>query len=80
MLTTVALYYWPWRNIEPVRSGVSPRVIALLIAALTFMVRPTSAIIWVVLGLQHLFLLHWKERVRFVMAEVVPIGYATRHD
>ncbi|XJO72856.1 hypothetical protein BDV3_003923 [Batrachochytrium dendrobatidis] len=56
-LTSIALYYWPWSRDEvqgnrPTRRNFR---ISLIFAALSCIVRPTSAILWIFLGTSLLF-------------------------
>lgn len=58
-----------------VRSGKaspSSRKLALAIAAFACAVRPTSAVIWLYVGLIELFVA--SDRFKFVFLEVIPIG------
>ena len=73
VLTLVGLYYWPcMRAFSSEIPSVSRRW-GLAIAAMACAIRPTSAITWVYVGLLELFLT--RNRVKFIFAEVVPMGY-----
>ncbi|KAF8677294.1 hypothetical protein HU200_046780 [Digitaria exilis] len=78
VLTVAGLYYW-FTAIESskgtsVVSKQSPpsRKVALLIAALSCAIRPTSAIPWLYVGL--LDFIQMKSKCRFVFLEVIPVG------
>uniref|UniRef100_K3W7V1 Mannosyltransferase n=1 Tax=Globisporangium ultimum (strain ATCC 200006 / CBS 805.95 / DAOM BR144) TaxID=431595 RepID=K3W7V1_GLOUD len=81
--TTGALAYWPWKflegesskkeNVDPMKK--SNRVLALTLAALGVLFRPTNAIIWVYPGLLHLIQAH--DRTNLVLFNVLPIAIAT---
>ncbi|XP_025012080.1 mannosyltransferase APTG1 isoform X2 [Ricinus communis] len=72
VLTLVSLYYWPCMRESPTKMTVISRKWALLVAALACAIRPTSAIIWVYVGLLELFVT--SDRLRFIFLEVFPIG------
>lgn len=71
VLTLVGLYYWPCMRVSPNKVSLVSRKGALAVAALACAIRPTSAIIWVYVGLLELFVT--RDRLRFVI-EVVSIG------
>lgn len=48
-LTVVALYYWPWSG--PKNFSVRNFIASLSFAAMACILRPTNAIIWVIMGL-----------------------------
>ena len=63
VLSTVSLFYWlssGWRRVS------------LFIAALTCILRPTSAITWIYLGIWEFIMA--KDRFKFLFLEVIPIG------
>lgn len=68
VLTTVSLYYWPC-----VLVSSNKRKWALVLAALSCAIRPTSAITWLYVGLIELFIA--QDRLKFVFLEIAPIGY-----
>ena len=73
VLTLVSLYYWPCIRASSGEDPLAPRRWGLALAALACAIRPTSAIIWIYVGLLELFsTLH---RVKFIFMEVIPIGY-----
>ncbi|KAJ9189502.1 hypothetical protein P3X46_000787 [Hevea brasiliensis] len=73
VLTLVGLYFWPCMREYPSKvSLVSTRKWGLTVAALACAIRPTSAIIWVYVGLLELFVT--RDKLRFIILEVVPIG------
>ncbi|KAF5743857.1 GPI mannosyltransferase 3 isoform X3 [Tripterygium wilfordii] len=72
VLTVVALYYWPCFTGSSHKGSSNSRKWALALAALACAIRPTSAIIWIYVGLLELFVAH--DRLRFVILEVVPVG------
>ncbi|XP_038718835.1 GPI mannosyltransferase 3 isoform X2 [Tripterygium wilfordii] len=72
VLTVVALYYWPCFTGSSHKVSSNSRKWALALAAFACAIRPTSAIIWIYVGLLELFVAH--DRLRFVILEVVPIG------
>lgn len=72
VLTLVSLYYWPCIRASSGEDPLASRSWGLALAALACAIRPTSAIIWVHVGLLELFTtLH---RVKFIFMEVIPIG------
>lgn len=72
VLTLVGLYHWPCMRNYPSKISLHSRKWGLIVAALACAIRPTSAIIWVYVGILELFLT--RDRLRFVVLEVVPIG------
>ena len=72
VLTVVALYFWPCMRSSGGCSTVS-RKWGLVLAAFACAIRPTSAIIWLYVGL--LELLKARDRLKFIFLEVAPIGY-----
>eukprot|EP00897_Mesotaenium_endlicherianum_P004687 jgi/Mesen1/4246/ME000022S03540 len=83
-LSTVALYFW---NRQPLSAGgrrstphgtswqiwsLSDRQVALWLAGITCVVRPTSAILWLYMGVWEM--LQATDKWRFVFMEVLPIG------
>ncbi|XP_065861943.1 mannosyltransferase APTG1 isoform X2 [Euphorbia lathyris] len=72
VLTLMGLYYWPSMRESPGKMPPVSRKWGLVIAALACAIRPTSAIIWVYVGLLELLLTH--DRMKFIFLEVVPIG------
>ncbi|KAF8083239.1 hypothetical protein N665_0787s0021 [Sinapis alba] len=68
VLTIMGLYYWPC-----IRKDYSVnRRWGLFIAALACAIRPTSAIIWLYVGMLELFLT--PNKVKFIVLEVIPVG------
>ncbi|CAH6718713.1 GPI mannosyltransferase 3 [[Candida] jaroonii] len=47
ILTCIALAYWPWRSRKPI-------YLSCFFAFLSCIIRPTTAIIWLILGIYHL--------------------------
>lgn len=72
ILTTIALYYWPW-DLKTSKDSTSNLALSLLFAAIACLIRPTSAIIWVPLALY--FLLNTNEKISFIFKKVLPIGF-----
>ncbi|EXB94916.1 GPI mannosyltransferase 3 [Morus notabilis] len=72
VLTLVSLYYWPCLQSSPKKLTSMSRKFGLAIAALACAIRPTSAIIWLYIGLLELFLT--QERLKFIFLDVAPIG------
>ncbi|XWS73170.1 hypothetical protein CRYUN_Cryun02cG0102800 [Craigia yunnanensis] len=72
VLTLVGLYYWPSMRSSSNRAPSDSRKWGLALAALACAIRPTSAIIWVYVGLLELYLTH--ERLGFIFLELIPIG------
>ncbi|KAK9928421.1 hypothetical protein M0R45_025557 [Rubus argutus] len=72
VLTIVSLYYWPCMRPSSSKLPLESRKWGLVIAALTCAIRPTSAIIWVYVGLLELFVTH--NKLRFIFLEVIPTG------
>ncbi|XP_042486674.1 mannosyltransferase APTG1 [Macadamia integrifolia] len=72
VLMIVSLYYWPcFKGSDQV--SVASRKYGLAIAALACALRPTSAIIWLYVGL--LELVGTRNRLKFIFLEVAPIGF-----
>ncbi|KAL8166170.1 hypothetical protein V2J09_007669 [Rumex salicifolius] len=71
VLTLASLYYWPCMR-QGFGKDSSSRKLALFIAAVSCAIRPTSAITWLYIGL--LELLRAPDRLKFIFAEVFPIG------
>ena len=70
VLTTVALFYWPLKANEEI--DVKLLIKALGFAALSCIIRPTAAIIWILLCARHIFLtLH---KLRFIFEILLPVG------
>lgn len=86
-LTLVALYLWPdtcafplpdVTNSRDLPGWLSRRRSALILAAITFVIRPTSALLWVVLGIVHVISLpSWSQRAGLIFRDVLPIGAVT---
>lgn len=72
VLTLVGIYYWPCMRVSPNKAPLFSRKWGVAIAALACAIRPTSAIIWMYVGLLELFLAH--DRLKFIFLEVAPIG------
>ncbi|CAI9108412.1 OLC1v1007995C1 [Oldenlandia corymbosa var. corymbosa] len=72
VLTLASLYYWPCIRGSSTESTVTSRSWALALAALACALRPTSAIIWLYVGV--LELLSTRHRVKLIFCEAVPIG------
>ncbi|XP_044463121.1 mannosyltransferase APTG1 [Mangifera indica] len=72
VLTLAGLYYWPCMRVSAGKVHPVSRKWGLAVAALACAIRPTSAIIWLYVGL--LELLVTRDRLRFVFLEVLPIG------
>ena len=86
--TCVALYLWPDTCAFPLPVAAmsardlpgwfSRRRSALILASIIFVIRPTSALLWVVLGIVHLVLLpNWSHRAGLILRDVLPIGAVT---
>lgn len=86
--TTGALAYWPWKFLDVDASAKkkddasatdpmkkSHRVLALSLAALGVLFRPTNVVIWIYPGLLHLVQTH--DRTKLIFAQVLPIAVAT---
>lgn len=67
VLTIVSLYYWPCMRVRSGKASPSSRKLALAIAAFACAVRPTSAVIWLYVGLIELFVA--SDRFKFVFLE-----------
>ena len=77
VLTLVALYYWLPGNATSKEACIYPftrRQIALFLAALSCAIRPTSAILWIYMGLIELLETDWKGQL---LLEVLSIGYSS---
>ncbi|PRQ37646.1 putative hexosyltransferase [Rosa chinensis] len=72
VLTIVSLYYWPCIRPSSSKLPLESRKWGLLIAALACAIRPTSAIIWLYVGVLELFVS--RDKLRFIFLEVAPIG------
>ncbi|CAA7031370.1 unnamed protein product [Microthlaspi erraticum] len=71
VLTIISLYYWPCIRDSSKDYPVN-RKWGLVIAALACAIRPTSAIIWLYVGMLELFLT--PNKIKFIILEVIPIG------
>jgi phosphatidylinositol glycan class B len=85
VFTIIAFYYWPWSNIprsnsqndkvdSPLLPWITARQYALFIAALAVVMRPTSALTWVFLAVNHMISLRLNGKLKFVFSEALPIG------
>ncbi|GJT64865.1 GPI mannosyltransferase 3 [Tanacetum coccineum] len=72
VLTVISLYYWPCLRVNSTNLPSVSRYWALVAAAIACAIRPTSAIIWLYVGLMELFLS--RDRLKFLFLEVIPIG------
>ncbi|XP_004309941.1 PREDICTED: GPI mannosyltransferase 3 isoform X1 [Fragaria vesca subsp. vesca] len=72
ILTIVSLYYWPCIRPSSSKLPLGSRKWGLIFAALACAIRPTSAIIWLYVGI--LELLVSCDKPRFIFLEVAPIG------
>ncbi|KAK4490478.1 hypothetical protein RD792_001155 [Penstemon davidsonii] len=72
VLTIVSLYYWPCMRNSSSSVTSGSRKCALAMAGLACAIRPTSAITWIYVG--SLELLFSRDKLKFVLLEVVPIG------
>lgn len=72
VLTLVSLYYWPCMRPSSSKLPLESRKWGLIIAALACAIRPTSAIIWLYVGLLELFVT--RDKLRFIFLEVAPMG------
>lgn len=72
VLTIMSLYHWPCVGTFSTTNGMRSRKWALVLAALSCSIRPTSGIMWVYIGILELFLT--ENRLKFILLEVVPIG------
>eukprot|EP00644_Phytophthora_capsici_P005963 jgi/Phyca11/525233/estExt2_fgenesh1_pm.C_PHYCAscaffold_20199 len=83
LCTTAALAYWPWgfldgsnkKKDEAASTERSNRTLALVLAALGVLFRPTNAIIWLYPGVVHF--VQTQDRVRLIFGVVVPIAMVT---
>lgn len=84
VLTVAGLYYW-FAAIESSKAtsivskqhaaceqSIPSRKVALLIAALSCAIRPTSAVTWLYVGL--LDFIQMKSKCRFILLDVIPVG------
>ncbi|KAH8933006.1 hypothetical protein BDL97_18G009300 [Sphagnum fallax] len=77
VLTTMALFYWwpvqsPSTDHHHTGSIFTSRQLGLLLAGVACIIRPTSAIIWVYVGVVQL--LKIPHKLQFLLSEVFPIG------
>ncbi|KAL9243696.1 hypothetical protein vseg_017553 [Gypsophila vaccaria] len=72
VLTIVSLYYWPCMRVATGEISSSSRKLGLFIAALACAIRPTSAIVWLYVGVLQLFAA--SDKMKFIFLEAVPIG------
>ncbi|CAM8942477.1 unnamed protein product [Rhodiola kirilowii] len=72
VLTLMSLFYWPCLRADSSKLQSVSRTWALSLAALACAVRPTSAVIWLYVGILEVFLTH--DRLRFIFLETIPIG------
>ncbi|XP_078443491.1 alg9-like mannosyltransferase family isoform X2 [Wolffia australiana] len=72
VLTVVSVFYWSCNDSSSGTACSSSRKLALFISAVTCIIRPTSAITWIYLGIWEFVMA--KDRFRFFLFEVIPIG------
>ncbi|KAF5789457.1 putative hexosyltransferase [Helianthus annuus] len=72
VLTVLSLYYWPCLRVNSSNSPEASRTWALVTAAIACAIRPTSAIIWIYVGLMELIVS--RDRLKFIFLQVLPIG------
>ncbi|MED6133352.1 Mannosyltransferase aptg1 [Stylosanthes scabra] len=72
VLTIVSLYFWPCMTSSSGTSSTVSRKWALVFAALACAIRPTSAIIWLYVGL--LEFVKARDKLKLLFLEVAPIG------
>ncbi|CAA7407566.1 unnamed protein product [Spirodela intermedia] len=72
VLTSISLFYWLCNESSSKKAQTGSRKFALLIAALACIVRPTSAITWLYLGIWEF--VKADDRYKFLFLEVFPIG------
>lgn len=72
VLTLVGIYYWPCMRVSANKAPLLSRKWGVAIAALACAIRPTSAIIWMYVGL--LELCSANDRLKFIFLELAPIG------
>ncbi|XP_047321722.1 mannosyltransferase APTG1 [Impatiens glandulifera] len=72
VLTIVGIYYWPCMRPLSRETRLGSRKLGLVIAAIACAIRPTSAIVWVYVGI--LELLTTKDKLKFIFLEMAPIG------
>eukprot|EP00898_Chlorokybus_atmophyticus_P007326 jgi/Chlat1/7595/Chrsp64S07151 len=72
-LTAVVLALWPWPYATTASSSTrSTTKVAVLLASIAFVLRPTSAITWLMLGAWHLT--QTDKKLQFAFQTVAPIG------
>ncbi|XP_078600609.1 GPI alpha-1,2-mannosyltransferase 3-like [Branchiostoma floridae x Branchiostoma japonicum] len=72
VLTTAALYYYPWPQ-EASTTGSNKQVVMYLsLAALSCVVRPTAAIMWIPLCMLHL--VNSGSKLRTITLHFIPVG------
>ncbi|KAG9143729.1 hypothetical protein Leryth_018889, partial [Lithospermum erythrorhizon] len=76
VLTVTSLYHWPCIG-SSTKNSMRSRKWALVLAALACSIQPTSAIIWVYVGMLELFRTY--NRLKFVLLDVAPIGESILH-
>lgn len=67
----VALYYWPFPTLKPRLGKLRTYSIAICFAALSCVLRPTSAILWIFLGIQ--LLMYTRFNFRIIVVTVVTL-------
>lgn len=68
VFTVLAFLYWPWQHIRG-----SNRLLSLCFAALATIIRPTSGILWLYLGIS--YLVHGcQDRTRLILLHVLPVS------
>lgn len=73
VFTTMALYYWwPTPSTQLHQGILSSRQFGIVLAGLACIMRPTSAILWIYVGMAHVF--ETRDKWKFVLGEVLPIG------
>jgi phosphatidylinositol glycan class B len=73
VLTTIALYHWwPISKAKPRVGLLTSRQVGIISAGLACVMRPTSAITWLYVGMAH-----WREtsnKCQYIFEDVLPIG------
>uniref|UniRef100_A0A7N0TYA1 Mannosyltransferase n=1 Tax=Kalanchoe fedtschenkoi TaxID=63787 RepID=A0A7N0TYA1_KALFE len=72
VVTLLSLFYWPSLRVKSCEQQSASRKWALILAALACAIRPTSAIIWLYVGILEFFLT--QDKWRFIFLETIPIG------
>jgi phosphatidylinositol glycan class B len=71
-LTIAALYYWPLSSSRKDKN--ESLFVALIIAALACIIRPTNGVLWAFIGVTYFLKVELKKKLQFALFYLLPIG------